>query len=124
VGESIFKYTSLPIHTVTLTGLQPWTLYHYRVGDGVNWSADLTFTAPPNNKAAAPAEVSWAIFGDMGTTVPMGAEVTKSLTKEHATKPFNVLLHVGDLCYAGVNHDGEWEPTWVLCSYYHLHVLH
>jgi hypothetical protein len=62
-------------------------------------------------------QVSWAVFGDMGTTAPMGAEVTKGITKDHAAKPFNIALHVGDLCYAGVNKDGEWEPTWV--SNYH-----
>jgi len=56
--------------------------------------------------------VSWAVYGDMGTVVPFGAAVTDMLILENEFDPFDIVLHVGDLAYAGVSSGGEWEPTW------------
>lgn len=78
----------------------------------------------------------------MGTMIPLGYQVTNEmiagelscpriahdplvvadllssasllrLRVEHQRAPFDVILHVGDLAYAGVSSGGEWEPTWV-----------
>ena len=37
------------VHEVVLSGLQPGTSYHYRVGDGVTWSEDASFTTSPDD---------------------------------------------------------------------------
>jgi len=52
------------------------------------------------------------MYGDMGTIMPLGFEVTKWLIEEHNQKPFDVILHVGDIAYAGTGSDREIEPIW------------
>ncbi len=43
----------------------------------------------------------------------------------NAKQAFDIILHVGDLAYAGVNSHGEWEPTWDVyvrrCKRAHTH---
>lgn len=103
-------YTSIPLFTANMTQLQPGTRYYYVVGnDASGWSSEYSFvTAPFSSNHTA----KWAVYGDMGTVIPMGSTVTKWLLAEHAASPFNLALHVGDIAYAGVNSWGEWEPTW------------
>jgi predicted MPP superfamily phosphohydrolase len=50
----------------------------------------------------------------MGTVVPLGFEVTDMLVEEHRFHPFNLVMHVGDVAYAGVSSqdEGEYEPVW------------
>jgi len=48
----------------------------------------------------------------MGTIVPMGKTVTEHIIADLNRKSADLVLHVGDLAYAGVNKWGEWEPTW------------
>jgi len=57
-------------------------------------------------------KVTWCMYGDMGTVMPLGFEVTKWIEAEHATDPFDLILHVGDLAYAGTGSDREIEPIW------------
>jgi len=103
-------YTSLPIHDVHVKGLKSSTHYFYRCGNGTMWSEELNFTtAPP--LYSFPPKVSWAVYGDMGTVVPLGFEVTDWLLRENYEDPFDLILHVGDLAYAGVS-SREFEVVW------------
>jgi len=106
-------YVSLPIFTVLVQGLTPCGRYYYQVGDNTTWSSTISFQAAVDSSCSSQQSVvSWLVYGDMGTVIPMGASVTKAILKEQAVSPFQITLHVGDLAYAGVNKNGEWEPTW------------
>ena len=54
-------------HTVTFKGLQPETLYAYRVGDGINWSEYFHF----KTASSAPKPFSFIYFGDAQNDVRM-----------------------------------------------------
>jgi len=75
----------------------------------------MNFTAAPTY-SPPPASVTWAVFGDMGTVVPLGFEVTQQMVNDNNEQSFNMALHLGDLAYAGVSSQKweEWEPTWDL----------
>lgn len=98
------------IHTATATGLEAGAKYYYRVGADGLWSDELFFVAAA---ASRPANVSFAMYGDMGV-IPFGWAVTKELVAAHAADPFDAVLHVGDIAYAGITSKGEYEPTWDL----------
>ena len=68
------------MYAVELQNLQPETVYYYRCGNpSVNaWSSQYFFTTPPST---TPDVVQWLIFGDMGTTIPMGKTVTDSILR-------------------------------------------
>mmetsp|Transcript_14566 Transcript_14566/g.19155 ORF Transcript_14566/g.19155 Transcript_14566/m.19155 type:complete len:623 (+) Transcript_14566:77-1945(+) len=61
------------IHSAKFVGLQPSTLYEYRVGDAETgiWSAMKTFVTAPSQ--GSKDLVSFALFGDMGTAMPDGS---------------------------------------------------
>lgn len=68
--------------------LSPCTPYVYHVtccdatGATCNTSATYNFsTAPDASCARSPVNVSWAVFGDMGTVVPFGYAVTKMIAQ-------------------------------------------
>lgn len=105
---------SMQLNVVLLTGLAPATQYFYRVGgNDVGWGNVTAFRSAPD-VTSVPDRITWAVYGDMGTVVPLGYEVTNELVAANAADPFDLVLHVGDLAYAGVSSEsaGEWEPTW------------
>ena len=54
-------------HNVRVVGLEPATLYHYKVGsDTDGWSAQHSFTTAPQAADADGASYQVALFGDMG----------------------------------------------------------
>lgn len=111
-----FTYTSLPLFNATMTFLEPNTRYFYVVGseqDG--FSNEFSFVTFPDPTIPAVKQITTRMvtYGDQGTAIPMGTTVCKWVEAEHAQSPFGMLLHLGDLAYAGVSHKmGEYEPTW------------
>ena len=77
-----------------LQGLQPNTKYHYSVSnDGVNWSADTTFTTAE----AGASDFRFTMVGDEATFDTSSLPIAQVIA---ALRPrFNVV--VGDLSYAG-----------------------
>lgn len=100
------------IHTVTLRNLQPAQTYNYRVGDPTHnaWSPIHRFSTMDPHQT----EVRIATFGDMGTVMPMGFEVTKQMIKDDADINFQLIVHAGDIAYGGVSHEWEFEYIWDL----------
>lgn len=82
-------------HAVTLTGLAPYTLYHYRVeSDGAPLSADAIFRT-----AAGPDQdtFAFAVFGDTRTQHQIHQKVVEGIV---AQEP-DFVLHTGDLVAMG-----------------------
>ena len=89
-------------HAAHFTGLEPDTLYVYRVGDGTNWSAWNHFRTASDE----PVPFSFIYFGDAQNRV-----------KEHCSRVFReafsdaprarFTLHAGDMINRG-NRDAEW----------------
>jgi hypothetical protein len=78
-------------HASVAKGLEPGTLYHYRIRHGGVGVAAGTFRTAPN----APAPFSFATFGDMGVS-DESAAIVQQLTRLNPAFCFVV----GDLCYA------------------------
>ena len=99
-------------HSLTFSGLEPDTLYAYRVGDGVNWSEYSHFRTAKNR----PAPFSFIYFGDAQNDVRMHwSRVFREAFREAPRAAFT--LHAGDLINIH-NHDAEWGgwnsgPAWV-----------
>lgn len=90
------------IHQGELLNLPPNTFYSYRVGNALTgWSYIANFTTPPlPSTASAPLVV--AMYGDMGTVVPLGFKVTEQIIADHGVVPLDLIVHVGDVAYASV----------------------
>lgn len=104
-GESTTLETDLSparYHSVRFTGLQPSTLYVYRVGDGVNWSEWLQFRTASNR----PEPFRFLYFGDAQNDVK--SLWSRVLRQAYLTAPdARFLIHAGDLINRA-NRDGEW----------------
>ncbi len=100
-------------HTAVFRGLQPKTMYAYRVGDGVNWSEWSQFTT-----ASTEAEpFSFIYFGDAQNNLKSHwARVVREAFKDAPRAAF--LLHAGDLINHADNDEewGEWfySAGWIL----------
>ena len=82
-------------HAVTLTGLEPYTTYHYRVeSGGAPLSEDMTFRA-----AAGPdqTEFTFVVLGDTRTQHQIHQALVDRIV---ALKP-DFVLHTGDLVFLG-----------------------
>jgi len=98
------------IHKVRLTGLQADSRYYYRVGDGNSfWSAELSFKTAPGQYRPG---LRYLNYGDMGTFMPFGLVITDAMEAAHAQKPFDMLIHLGDVSYAGTGSTREWQIIW------------
>lgn len=100
------------ISDVVLRPLVPGTRYYYVVGDGTNFSMEYSFVQPIQGGSKPTVMVA---LGDQGTTIPVGFEVSALLSKDLTSGlAFDVVAHIGDLCYAtmafGDSH--EWELVW------------
>ncbi|MCB9295633.1 MAG: metallophosphoesterase family protein [Lewinellaceae bacterium] len=89
-------------HSVTFTGLQPATLYAYRVGSGDHWSEWFHF------KTASGEEAPFAFlyFGDAQNDIK--SLWSRCIRQAYSTMPdADFLLHAGDLINRA-NRDEEW----------------
>jgi 3',5'-cyclic AMP phosphodiesterase CpdA len=98
--------------SVTFSGLQPNTLYTYRVGDGVNWSEYFHFRTA--ERGAKP--FSFIYFGDAQNDVKTHwSRVFREAFRDAPRAAFT--LHAGDLINLH-GRDAEWgewhrAPAWV-----------
>jgi len=109
------------IHRVWLEDLSPATWYCYQVGNanskyGFTWSTDVfSFHTPPLPQTVLEEPVVAAIYGDMGTFMPLGFRVTNQMIQDvEASQPFDAIVHVGDIAYAGTGSTREFEGIWDL----------
>ncbi|CAN7999030.1 unnamed protein product [Ixodes hexagonus] len=81
------------IHRVTLTGLQPGSLYKYHCGSSQGWSSLFSFRAMKSGQGWSPR---LAVFGDMGN---VNAQSLPFLQEEAQKGTIDAVLHVGDFAY-------------------------
>eukprot|EP01088_Endostelium_zonatum_P019381 TRINITY_DN6658_c0_g1_i2.p1 TRINITY_DN6658_c0_g1~~TRINITY_DN6658_c0_g1_i2.p1 ORF type:complete len:303 (-),score=51.76 TRINITY_DN6658_c0_g1_i2:52-960(-) len=57
---------------------------------------------------------SYGVVGDMGTYIPCGWAVTQQIVEDNKKNPLDMMIHAGDIAYAGVasGADGEIEDIW------------
>ncbi|MCZ7584331.1 MAG: fibronectin type III domain-containing protein [Deltaproteobacteria bacterium] len=108
-------YEALPegrgnAHIVEITGLDPNSTYHYRVGDGgSNWSADYLFsTVSESTDMCTP--VKFVAMGDSRSSTGDGASIYWSTVMDAATdeEPQFVLFN-GDAIAEGDQQESGWE---------------
>lgn len=109
------KATPLPDvchYSYTLTGLQPDTLYSYRVGNDNGWSEWLQFRT-----AAVTGKLSFIYLGDAQVGIrPFWSRV---LRKAYAQLPdAQLIIHAGDLVNRA-NNDDEWGQWFEAGGYIH-----
>lgn len=89
-------------HAVQFTGLDPSTLYVYRVGDGVNWSEWFQF----RTASAKPEPFTFIYVGDAQNNIKEHwSRVIRQAVLDAPKARF--LLHAGDLINSA-NSDAEW----------------
>ena len=99
-------------HTAEFTGLEPETLYAYRVGDGVNWSEWFHF----RTAAREARPFAFVYFGDAQNDIRTHwSRVFREAFRESPRAAFT--LHAGDLIN-NANRDAQWgewfgAPAWV-----------
>lgn len=99
-------------HSITLSGLQPATLYNYRVGNEQGWSEWLQFRT-----AATTGKLSFIYLGDAQVGIrPFWSRVIR---KAYAQLPeAQVIIHAGDLVNRA-NNDDEWGQWFEAGGYIH-----
>ena len=96
-------------HTVEITGLNPKTQYHYRVGGGGIWSGDKTFET-----VALPEDVCepyrFVVLGDSRSSITVGASLYWSTVLDAATDedPLFIIFN-GDAINDGDEQEEGWE---------------
>jgi len=89
-------------HSVTFTGLQPETMYAYRVGGGGEWSEWFHF----ETAAATEKPYAFLYFGDAQNDLK--SMWSRCIRQAYSTMPnVDFLLHAGDLINRA-NRDAEW----------------
>lgn len=105
------------LHRVELSGLNPDTTYHFRVGDGAgNTSSSLTFTTLPDPHEAT--TVSLGLFGSMGT----GAGA-RSVAETLAEAGLDALVSPGGLALAPGDNHTAWDDWARLVSNFSAETL-
>jgi len=101
------------IHTAVMSSLNPETKYYYKVGAnsaGGVWSDVRDFVT----ESASPKPVTVALYGDMGTVMPFGFEVSAQIISDNHVAPYDLVVHAGDIAYAGTGGTWEFEYFWDL----------
>jgi len=70
------------------------------------------FSTAPQLPVPASDTYIFAIVADMGTYIPMGWAVTDQLVYDNQLYNFSMVLHAGDVCYAGTGSEWEIEEVW------------
>eukprot|EP01116_Phalansterium_solitarium_P008088 TRINITY_DN2134_c0_g1_i1.p2 TRINITY_DN2134_c0_g1~~TRINITY_DN2134_c0_g1_i1.p2 ORF type:complete len:528 (-),score=174.99 TRINITY_DN2134_c0_g1_i1:190-1668(-) len=99
------------VHTVSLSGLQTSTRYFYQAGTDGDWSQEFSFvtgSATPNPSDT----LTYAVVADMGTRIPMGYAVTNQIIADTKKEQYALVIHAGDVCYAGTGSTDEFEEIW------------
>lgn len=112
------------IHSIFIDNLEPGVNYKYQLGfielnsrtipyiySNLMW----TFSTMPLDEEEE-KEIIY-IYGDMGTFMPMGIEVMKSIVADYMNYPeerANYVVHVGDIAYGGTGSEIEIQPVWDL----------
>ncbi|CAM4841662.1 unnamed protein product [Rotaria magnacalcarata] len=112
------------IHFIYMKGLESGAEYNYKLGfiDSDNITIKHLFsnekwtfkTMPPIAKQQK--EIVY-VYGDMGTIMPLGFEVMKSIIEDfnrNKNEQPNYVVHVGDIAYAGTGHEEEVQTIWDL----------
>jgi len=101
-------------HSVMLDGLEPDTTYHFRFGDGENWSWDYTFKTAPRSGG-----FTFLVIGD--TLADLGDTKWPTLAPVFTQTEGSFIIHVGDLVLTGSNEESwdkffqlDGEPVWTL----------
>lgn len=104
------------VHTAVMTGLKPGTSYSYQVSaDGVVPSDPNTFrTESPWWTTNTPEQAQIAVYGDMGTVMPFGFQTAFRIVQDNHVSPYNLVVHAGDIAYAGTGKTWEFEFFWDL----------
>jgi len=100
------------IYKTILAGLQPATQYYYICGSEDNWSSEYSFVTAPQVPVSPSSTYVHAIVADMGTVIPVGWAVTDQIVNDFQSIPFSMVLHAGDVCYAGTGSTWEVEEIW------------
>ena len=107
------------IHYALMNNLKPNTKYYYIVGMNNFWSDLNYFITMPDyigNNLNINKEQNIAIWGDMGTVQLMGWKVANQMiidTSQNIRK-FDLMVHVGDISYAGVSDGWSIQYFWDL----------
>ncbi|CAF1277538.1 unnamed protein product [Rotaria sordida] len=112
------------IHFIYIKGLEPGVKYNYKLGfidsDNVTikhlYSNEIWTFKTMAQIAKQEKEIVY-IYGDMGTIMPLGFDVMKSIIKDfntHKDEQANYVVHVGDIAYAGTGHEKEIQTIWDL----------
>jgi phosphodiesterase/alkaline phosphatase D-like protein len=84
----------------TLYHLKPSKRYCYVIGNDFGWTIERSFTtAPP--LYSKPHKTTFAVFGDMGIDNSNGT--LRLLNEMINNGELDVVLHVGDIAYAGLH---------------------
>ncbi len=100
-------------HSVTFEGLQPETLYAYRVGDGKRWSEWIQFRTASDE----PKPFSFLYVGDAQNYV---LELWSRLVREgyRQAPDASIFIHAGDLIN-NAHHEREWHEWFTAGGFIH-----
>jgi len=93
-------------HNVPLTGLEPNRTYHFRFGDGVEWSGDHTFRTAPRQ-----GPFTFLVVGDTLADLPDTSWPSVAGLLNRTEGAF--ILHTGDLVLSG-SHPESWHDFFEL----------
>ncbi|RPE08648.1 metallophosphoesterase family protein [Chitinophaga lutea] len=104
---------SVHYHSAVFHGLQPNTLYAYRVGQGDNWSEWFQF----RTAAATPQPFTFIYLGDAQAN--LFSLWSRTIRKAYEMAPdARLILHAGDLVNRG-NRNAEWQEWFEAGGYIH-----
>ena len=96
-GQTVSSPLRAALHEITLTGLSPDTLYHYRVVSGGVAGLDHTFRTAPDESSP----FRFAVYGDTQSNADVHARVAQGMMEEDP----RLVLHTGDEVDDGTDHD-------------------
>jgi hypothetical protein len=112
------------IHFIYIKGLEPGMKYNYKLGfiESNNITIrDIYSNEMGTFKSMSPVERQEKeivyMYADMETIMPLSFEVMKSIIKDfnrNKNEQAVYIVHVGDLAYAGTEHELEIETIWDL----------
>lgn len=130
-GDYIFEDTSGKEIRTTFTfkakieGLLPDTTYHYRVGDGSEFTDTYSFTTAPEPGVRLPVE--FIVLGDnRGFVYGLPSPVYPAIVSQVKAESFDFLLNTGDMVFVAAQ--SEWdqffqastglveEKPWMVCQ--------